>query len=327
MKSSRRQYLQLAAGTAALSALPRIAGAQTYPSRPILLAVPFAAGGGSDIVARTVAEKMSKTLGQQIIVENRGGAGGTIAMRQVANSAPDGYTLGLGGPGTLAAAPAIYPNLGYDPREDFAPIGFIGATPFALILHPSVPAQTVQELIALAKRQPGKLNFGSAGTGSGTHLTGELFASMAAIKLTHIPYKGVGPAINDLLGGHVMMVVTGLPPIIGHVNDGRLRALAVTTSTRSSIFPDVPTVAESGVPGYESEQGFGLVSAKRTPRAIVDKLNAVLRDALASEDVLKKLAIDGTVPLPGTPEEYAARIDREERKWSMLIKQSGVKLD
>jgi tripartite-type tricarboxylate transporter receptor subunit TctC len=278
-------------------------------------------------VARTVAEKMSKTLGQQIIVENRGGAGGTIAMRQVANSAPDGYTLGLGNPGTLAAAPAIYPNLGYDPREDFAPIGFIGATPFALILHPSVPAQTVQELIALAKRQPGKLNFGSAGTGSGTHLTGELFASMAAIKLTHIPYKGVGPAINDLLGGHVMMVVTGLPPIIGHVNDGRLRALAVTTSTRSSIFPDVPTVAESGVPGYESEQGFGLVSAKRTPRAIVDKLNAVLRDALASEDVLKKLAIDGTVPLPGTPEEYAARIDREERKWSMLIKQSGVKLD
>ena len=323
----RRQFLQLAAGTAALPFAPHVLKAQTYPSRPITLAVPFAAGGGSDIVARTVAEKMSKTLGQQIVVENRGGGGGTIAMRQVARSAPDGYTLGLGNPGTLAVAPSIYPDLGYDPRRDFAPIGFIGATPFALVAHPSLPAQSVQELIALAKQEPGKLTFGSAGTGSGTHLSGELFASMAAIKLTHIPYKGVGPALNDLLGGHLMMAVAGLPPTIGHVNEGRLRALAVTTSQRSSIFPNVPTIAEAGVPGYESEQGFGILSPKGTPRAIVVRLNVVLREALASEDVLKKMAFDGTIPLPGTPEEYAARIDREETKWSRLIKQIGVKLE
>jgi tripartite-type tricarboxylate transporter receptor subunit TctC len=327
MKPARRNFLRLAAGAAALPALPRMARAQTYPTRPILLAVPFAAGGGTDIVARTVAEKMSKTLGQQIVVENRGGAGGTIAIRQVAKSAPDGYTLGLGTPGTLAVAPSAFPNLGYDPRTDLAPIGFIGATPFALITHPSVPVQSVQELIELAKRQPGKLTFGSAGGGSGTHLSGELFASMAAIKLTHIPYKGVAPAINDLLGGHVMMVVTGLPPIISHVNEGRLRALAVTTSMRSRVFPNVPTIAESGVPGYESEQGFGLVSARRTPRAIVERLNAALREALTSDDVLKKMAIDGTVPLPGSPEEYAERIDREETKWSRLIKQAGLKME
>ena len=326
MSLHRRQFLQIAAG-AALSALPRNARAQAYPSRPILLVVPFAAGGGSDIVARTVAEKMGKTLGQQIVVENRGGAGGTIAVRQVAKSAPDGYTLGLGTPGTLAVAPSMYADLGYDPRADLAPIGFIGATPFALIAHPSVPVQSVQELIALARQQPGRLTFGSAGAGSGTHLSGELFASMAAIKLTHIPYKGVAPAINDLLGGHVMMVVTGLPPIIGHVNEGRLRALAVTTAMRSSIFPNVPTIAESGVPGYESEQGFGLVSAKRTPRAIVDRLNTALREALASEDVLKKMAIDGTVPLPGTPDDYAERIDRDETKWSRLIRQAGIRME
>src|SRR5262245_22506398 len=323
----RRQFLHLAAGAAAFSAVPRIAGAQAYPSRPITLVVPFAAGGGSDIVARTVADKMSKSLGQQIIVENRGGGGGTIAMRQVAKSASDGYTLGLGNPGTLAVAPSIYPDLGYDPRRDFSPVGFIGATPFVLVAHPSLPAKSIEELIALAKREPGKITFASAGTGSGTHLSGELFASMAAIKLTHIPYKGVGPALNDLLGGHVMMAVAGLPPTIGHVNDGRLRALAVTTSTRTSIFPDVPTVAEAGVTGYESEQGYGILSPRRTPRAIVDKLNAVLREALASEDVLKKMAIDGTVALPGTPEDYAARIDREESKWSRLIKQAGIKAE
>jgi tripartite-type tricarboxylate transporter receptor subunit TctC len=327
VNSPRRRFLQLAGGAAAFSALAQVATAQTYPSRPITLAVPFAAGGGSDIVARIIAEKMSKTLGQQIIVENRSGGGGTIAMRQVARSAPDGYTLGLGNPGTLAVAPSIYPDLGYDPRADFAPIGFIGATPFVLVAHPSLPAKSIAELIALAKREPGKITFASAGTGSGTHLSGELFASMAAIKLTHIPYKGVGPALNDLLGGHVMMAVAGLPPTIGHVNDGRLRALAVTTSTRTSIFPDVPTIAEAGVSGYESEQGYGILSPRRTPRAIVDKLNAVLREALASEDVLKKMAIDGTVALPGTPEDYAARIDREETKWSRLIRQAGIKTD
>src|ERR1043166_1588317 len=185
----RRRFLHLAAGIVALPALSRTACAQAYPMRPIALAVPFAAAGGSDIVARTVADRMSKTLGQQIVVDNRGGGGGTIAMRQVARSAPDGYTLGFGTPGTLAVAPSIYPDIGYDPRQDFAPIGFIGATPFALVAHPSLPVRSVQELIALAKREPGKLTFGSAGTGSGTHLSGELFAAMAATQATPTPSK------------------------------------------------------------------------------------------------------------------------------------------
>ena len=323
----RRQFLHLAAGAAVLPGVSHIAWAQTYPTRPIMLAVPFSAGGGSDITARVVAEKMSKTLGQQIVVENRPGAGGTVAMRQVAKSLPDGYTLVLGNPGTLAIAPSAHSNLGYDPRQDFSPVGFIGWTQFGLFVHPSVPARSVQELIALARKEPGKLNFGSAGTGSGTHLTGELFASTAAIKLVHIPYKGVAPAINDLLGGHLTMVVTGLPPAVGHVRDGAIRALAVTGSTRSGIFPDVPTVAESGLPGYESVQTFGILAPKGTPRPIIDKLNGALREALALNDVKIKLAVDGTEPLPGTPEDYAAAIDREETKWSKLIKQIGVKAE
>jgi tripartite-type tricarboxylate transporter receptor subunit TctC len=323
----RRDFLRLSGGAAAFTAFPCIAGAQAYPSRPITLIVPVAAGGGNDITARTVAQKMSERLGQPIVVENRGGSGGTIAMRQVARSRPDGYTLVLGTLATLAAAPAMYTDAGYDPRRDFSPIGFIGATPFALVVHPSLPARSVEELIALAKREPGKITFGSGGIGSGTYLAAELFASTAAIKLTDVPYKGIAPALSDLLGGHVTMAFSGLPPIIGHINEGRLRALGVTAAQRSSILPNVPTIAEAGVSGYESEQGFGMLSLKGTQRAIVDRLNSVLREALSSQEVLQKMALDGTVALPGTPEEYAARIDREEIKWSALIKQIGVKLE
>ena len=236
MKISRRAFVRLSSGCCRVSPLASQGSrAQVYPSRPITLTVPFfSPGGGTDIVARVVAEKMSKTLGQQIVVENRPGAGGTVAVRQVAKSTPDGYTLGLGNPGALAIAPTMYSNLGYDPRRDLAPVGFIGTTPFVLVVHPSVPARSIEELIALAKKAPSQVNFGSAGTGSATHLSGELLASMAMITLVHIPYKGVAPAINDLLGGHVMMVIAGLPPVIGHVKDGTLRALAVTSLSRST---------------------------------------------------------------------------------------------
>jgi tripartite-type tricarboxylate transporter receptor subunit TctC len=301
------------------------APAQPYPSRPITLVVPFSAGGGTDIIARIVAERMSRTLGQQIIVENRPGAAGTIAMRQVARSAPDGYTLGQGNPSTLAVAPSMYPNLGYDPRKDFAPVGLLGTTPLILVVHPSVPVQSVQELIALAKQEPGRLTFGSGGTGGITHLAGELFASMAAISMRHVPYKGIAPAYNDLLGGHLRMVFGGLPAAISQVNEGKLRALAVTGATRSKIFPAVPTVAEAALPGYEAAQRWGIVSPSGTPRAIVEKLNAVVREALASGDVQMRMAVDGTEPLPGTPEDYAADIDREESKWSQIIRQAGLK--
>jgi len=301
-----------------------VATAQPYPSRPITLVVPFAAGGGTDIMARVVAEKMSKTLGQQIVVENRPGAIGTIAMRQIAKSAPDGYLLGQANTSTLAIAPSMVPNIGYDPRKDFAPVGFIGITPLGVIVHPSVQARSIEQLIAFAKQNPGALTFGSGGTGGVTHLAGELFASMAAIKLRHVPYKGMAPALNDLLGGHVTLAFSGLPPTIPHINEGKLRVLAVTGPARSKIFPNLPTVAESGLAGYEAAQHFGIVSAKGTPRAIVDKLNAALREALAAADVQMKMAVDGTEARPGSPDDYAAEIDREEKKWSTVIRQAGL---
>jgi tripartite-type tricarboxylate transporter receptor subunit TctC len=300
------------------------AAAQSYPSRPITLVVPFAAGGGTDIMARVVAEKMSKTLGQQIVVENRPGAIGTIAMRQIAKSAPDGYLLGQANTSTLAIAPSMVPNIGYDPRKDFTPVGFIGVTPLGVIVHPSVAARSIEELIELAKKNPGTLTFGSGGTGGVTHLAGELFAGMAAIKIRHVPYKGIAPAINDLLGGHVALIFGGLPPMIAHINDGKLRALAITGATRSRIFPNLPTVAESGLSGYEATQHYGIVSAKGTPRAIIDRLNAALREALAAEDVRMKMAVDGTEAKPGSPDDYAAEIDREETKWSKTVRQAGL---
>jgi tripartite-type tricarboxylate transporter receptor subunit TctC len=302
------------------------ATAQTYPSRPITLLVPFAAGGGTDIMARVVAEKMSRTLGQQIVVDNRPGAIGTIAMRQVARGTPDGYTLVQANTSTLAIAPNMVANIGYDSRKDFAPVGLVGITPLGVIVHPSVPARSTQELIALVKKDPDKVVFASGGVGGVTHLAGELFANMAGTTFArHVPYKGIAPAINDLLGGHVSLIFGGLPPTIAHVRDGKLRALAITGATRSKIFPDLPTVAEAGLPGYEATQHYGIVAPKGTPRAIIDRLNVALRQALALEDVLAKMAIDGTEPLPGTPEDYVALIDREEHKWSQIIRQAGLK--
>jgi tripartite-type tricarboxylate transporter receptor subunit TctC len=209
------------------------AAAQDYPSRPITLIVPYSAGGGNDLMARTAAEKMSKALGQQIVIENRGGAGGSIATRQVAKAEADGYTLGLGGTGTLAIDPTLYPNVGYDPRKDFAPVGLIATSGLVICVHPSLPARSIPELIALAKREPGKLNYASAGTGSGIHLGTEYFASMAGIKLTHIPYKGSSPALTDLIGGHVAIYFSSLPPAVGLVKEGKVRALAVTGARRS----------------------------------------------------------------------------------------------
>jgi tripartite-type tricarboxylate transporter receptor subunit TctC len=296
-----------------------------YPVRPITLIVPYAAGGGNDVLARGVAEPMGKTLGQPVVIENHGGAGGSIGTRQVAKAAPDGYTLGLGGTGTLAVDPTLYPNAGYDPRKDFAPVGLIATSPLIILVNPSLPAHSVQELIALAKKQPGKLNYASAGRGSGIHLGTVLFALTAGIELTHIPYKGSGPALTDLLGNHVAIYFSSLPPAIGLVKEGKLRALGVTGLKRSPIFPDVPTVAEQGLPGFEAVLHYGIVAPAGTPRAIVDKLNAALRGAINSEEVHKRIATEGAEPLPGTPDEYAADIDREETKWSALVEKAGLK--
>ena len=303
------------------------AAAQDYPSRPITLIVPYAAGGGNDVMARIVAERMSRSLGQQVVIENKGGAGGSIATRQVAKAAPDGYTLGLGGTGTHAINPTLYPNVGYDPRKDFAPVGLIASSALVVLVNTSVPAKTIPELIALAKRDPGKLNYASAGVGSGIHLGAELFAAMAGVQLTHIPYKGSSPALTDLIGGHVAIYFSSLPPAIALIREGKVRALAVTGPARSALLPDLPTVAEAALPGYESVLHYGIVAPAGTPRPIVEKLNAAMQAALAEPAVRERIIADGAEPLPGTPEDYAADIDREETKWSKVVKVSGAKVE
>lgn len=298
--------------------------AQNYPDRPITLIVPFPPGGSTTIVARIIAEKMSETLGQSIVVDNRGGAGGTIATRAVAKSEPDGYTIVLGYTGTLAIGPTLYGNVGYDPRKDFAPIGRIGTAPNTLVVHPSFNVKSVAELIAYAKANPGKVNFGSAGIGTVSHVCGEYFAAMAGIKLTHIPYKGTGPAIIDLLGGHIPMAFAPVPATHENSKSGALRMLAVTSAERSTLLPDVPTVAESGLKGFEAVLRYGLAAPAGTPRAIIDRLNKELNAALKSDDVRKRLAVEGAEPLPGTPEQYGIDIDREEAQWAKVIKASGA---
>jgi tripartite-type tricarboxylate transporter receptor subunit TctC len=316
-----RSFIALAAVVAALGGAQ--AQVQDYPTRPITLVVPYAAGGGNDVMARIVGEKMSRTLGQQVVIDNRAGAGGALATRQVAKAAPDGYTLVIGGTGSLAVNPTLLPNVGYDVRKDFAPVGMIGSSAMIVIIHPTIPANNIPELIALAKKEPGKYTYASAGVGSGIHLGAELFAYMGGIKLVHVPYKGTGPALTDLLGAHVSMYFSSLPSAIGLVKEGKVRALAVTGAKRSDVFPDVPTVAET-LPGFEAVLRYGIVAPAGTPRPIVDKLNAALRQALAEPDVIARMARDGTDSVSSTPEEYAADIDREERKWSEVVTRSGA---
>jgi tripartite-type tricarboxylate transporter receptor subunit TctC len=322
----RREFILLFAG--AMATRPFVVHAQNsvvgYPDHPVTLIVPYAPGGGNDVVARAVAEPMSKSLGQPVVIENRAGAGGSVGTRQVAKAAPDGYTLGLGGTGTLAIDPTLYPNVGYDPRRDFAPVGLIATSPLIVLVNHSVPAHNVQELIALAKAQPGKLNYASAGVGSGIHLGTVLFAETTGIDITHIPYKGSGPALTDLLGGHVQIYFSSLPPAVGLVKEGKLRALGVTGRNRSNSFPDLPTVAEQGLPGFEAVLHYGIVAPAGTPRPIIDKLNAALRAALDDSKVRGHIETEGAEPLPTSPEEYVADIDREETKWSALVRKSNA---
>jgi tripartite-type tricarboxylate transporter receptor subunit TctC len=315
----------LTALIAAVSAGAAPAAAQTYPSRPITLVVPFPPGGSATIIARIIADKMSEGLGQQIVVDNRGGAGGSIAARQVAKSAPDGATLLLAFTGTLAVGPLIFANVGYDPRRDFAGIGLIGMAPSVLAVHPSVPARSVADLVGIAKAEPGKIQYGSPGIGTTNHLAGELLSAMTGIRITHIPYKGTGPAITDLLGGHIAMMFAPIPAAHGNVSAGALRALGVTSLKRSSLWPDIPTVAETGLPGFEVVQRSTLLAPAGTPRTIIERLNKELNAVLATDEVKKRLAVEGGEPVPGAPEEYAADIDREEMRWSKLVATIGLK--
>jgi tripartite-type tricarboxylate transporter receptor subunit TctC len=312
-----------AALTAALAVSS--AQAQDYPSRPITLVVSTAAGGGNDILARVIGDRMSQTLGQQVVIENRPGAGGTTATRQIAKSAPDGYTLGMGNTGTMAQGPAFYASAGYDPVKDFTPIGMIAYAPLSVVVHPSVPANSLQELIALAKTQPGKLTYGSGGAGTPNHLTGVMFEHATGTSLVHVPFRGSGPSVAALVGNHVSIMFAGLPSVIGNIKNNLARPLALTSLKRSSILPDLVTVAESGYPGFESAQRYGLIAPAGTPPAIVAKLNSALREALTSADVKAKIAAEGAEPVPGSPDDYAKDIASEWAKWFKVVTDAGIK--
>jgi tripartite-type tricarboxylate transporter receptor subunit TctC len=308
----------------ALSCAAQRAAAQAYPTRPVTVIVPFAAGGGNDILARLLTQHMGRALGQQFVIENRPGAGGTIGARAVAKAAPDGYTLMVGHSGVFGVAPALYADPGYAPQRDFSPIGLIASYQQVLVVHPSVPVHSIADLVALARKDPGKITYSTAGVGSGSHLSTELFETMANIKLTHVPYRGTGAMQGDLAGGHVDMSITTFPSVFGQLRSGGLRPIAVTGATRSPIYPDLPTIAEA-VPGYEAVIHYGMVAPAGMNRALAQRLNGELRKALESEDVRARIAEEGGDPLPGTLEQQAADIAADEAKWGAVVRKLGIK--
>jgi tripartite-type tricarboxylate transporter receptor subunit TctC len=308
--------------------VPRIAAAaDKYPVRPITMIVPFPAGGGVDAVARIVADKLAAGLGQPMIIDNRGGAAGVIGMRMGARAGNDGYTLVLAHTGSTSINPSLYANAGYDPRADFAPIGLIASTPVVLMAHPAFAAKTIAELIAMARKEPGKINLGTPPPGTGGYLAAELFKSMSGADVTIIPYKGTAALTTDLLGGHVPVGFNVIAPAMGSLRGGSLRAIAVAGPTRSGLFPDVPTVNESGLPGFEAVLHYGLLAPAGTPKEIIAQLNKELRTLVTSPDVRERIAAEGGDPLPSSPEQYAADIDQEESKWSVLIKKLNLKVE
>jgi tripartite-type tricarboxylate transporter receptor subunit TctC len=301
--------------------------AQDYPTRTVTLVVPYPPGGGVDAMARVVADKLSGVLGQQVIVDNRGGGSGLVGTRAVIKSAPDGYTLFLGHTGSIAINPSLYVNAGFDPRKDLTPIGLVASMPVALIAHPSFPAKTVGEAVALMKANPGKYNIGTSAVGTGGYLSAELFKSVAGVDAQIVPYKGTGGVMNDLLGGHLPVAFGVLPPALGNIQAGTLRAIAVLSGERFSLLPDVPTATESGLPGFESVLHYGVLGPAGMPKPIVDKLNAELRKLVDSDEVRKRIHSEGGDPLTSTPEEYAADIDKEETKWGALIRKLNLKVE
>jgi len=330
---SRRNLVTVAvitmASTVAFAgaSLMSTARAADFPTRSITLVVPYPAGGGVDAMARVVAQKLSDAFRQTVTVDNRGGGGGTIGTRAVARAAPDGYTLLLGHTGTLSINPSLYTRLDMDPRKDFAPIGLVASMPVALLAHPSFPAKTVAELIALARKAPGTLNIGTSPVGTGGYMCAELFKAEAGIDIAIIPYKGTAPVMNDLLGGHVPVAFGVLPPAMGNLAAGTLRGIAMLDKQRFSLLPNVPTSHESGLPGFESVLHYGLLGPTNLPRPIVDKLNAAMKSVAMTDDVKKRINNEGGDPLTSTPEEYAADIDQEERKWAALIKKLNLKVE
>jgi tripartite-type tricarboxylate transporter receptor subunit TctC len=301
--------------------------AQSYPSKTITIVVPFPPGGGVDSLARIVADKLSTALKYSVIVENRAAGGGIVGTRSVAKAEPDGYTLMLAHTGSISINPTLYVNAGFDPRKDFAPIGLIASMPVALIAHPSFPAKTVADVIAVARKDPGKLNFGTSAVGTGGYLTAEYFKSVANLDMQIVPYRGTAPLMNDLIGGHVPVSFGVLPPAIGNIQAGSLRAIAVTGTRRFSLLPDVPTAAESGLPGFDSVLHYGLIAPAGTPRPIIERINKELREIVETDAVKQRIQAEGGDAMTSTPEDYAKDIDAEGTKWGTLIRKLNLKVE
>lgn len=303
------------------------ANAQNYPTKTIRMVAPFPPGGTTDILARIAAQKLAEGLGQQVVVDNRPGAGGNIGTELVAKSPPDGYAL-LTAPGsTLTIHPSLYAKLPFDPLRDFAPITILAAVPNLLVVHPSLPVKSVKELIALGKAKPGELNYASTGAGQSTHLSMELFKSMAGLKITHVPYKGSAPAIADLMGGHVLLMFDNMPSALPQVKAGKLRGVAVSTGKRSPVTPNIPTVAESGLPGFEVSVWFSVLAPAHTPREIVERLNGVLVKAMHSAEVRERLASQGAEAIGNSPEAFTTQMKLDIAKWAKVVKDANIKLD
>lgn len=323
MKLLRRKFLQLAAGVVAAPAFPQFASAEVYPTRPVRIIAGFSAGGGVDITARLIGQWLGDRLGQSFVVENRAGAGGNIGTEAVVNAAADGYTL------LLATVPnavntSLYDKLNFDFSRGIAPIAGIIRVPMVILLHPSMPVTTVPELISYAKANPGKINMASAGNGSAPHMAGELFKMMAGVNMVHVPYRGQGPALSDLLGGQVQVLFATAPGTSDYIATGKLRALAVTSAARAELLPELPTVSDF-VPGYETTQWYGMGAPAKTPTDIVDKLNKEINAAIADPAMKARLAAIGGEPLPGSPAEFGMLIAEETEKWAKVVRAAGLK--
>ena len=310
-----------------MSAATCACAAESFPSRPLRLIVPFPPGGGTDIIARMVAQRLYDAFGMQVVVDNRGGASGIIGTELAARANPDGHTLLIGSVSTICINASLYKKLPFDTVKDLAPVSLVASTPSLLVVGNALAAKSVKELIALARAKPGQLHFASAGSGSSAHLGGELFKQAAGIDIQHVPYKGTGPAVTDVVSGQVAMFITNMPSVLPMVKAGRLRALAVTSLQRSTLAPDLPTVAESGIPGFEVIVWYGVLAPAATPQPILSRVNQELRKMSGMQDVKDRLSVQGAEALSSTPEEFAKRISDDLMKWGKIVKASGARVD
>jgi len=323
MKILLKLCLALCATAFSLGALAQ----SSFPNKTIRIIVPFPPGGGNDVIARVIAQKLGEKYNQQVVVDNRAGANGIVGLQALMQSAPDGYTVAVAAAGPMAVNPSLYDKLPYDPIKDFTPITNLVNFPLLLVTHPSVPAKTTEQLVALAKAKPKQLFFASPGNGNSGHLAGELLNNMAKVQIVHVPYKGQGPAISDLLAGQVQMLYSSIPSVLPQVRNGQLNDIAVGSARRIPSLPDIPTISESGVPGYEAYSWVGLVAPAKTPRDIIQKLNADITEILRQKDVAEKLVGQGALPVGDTPEQFGQYIKTEIEKWGAVVRSAHIKID